>query len=96
MRPEVGQWYINDETKQQFEVVAVDPDSDAVEIQYFEGEIGEIDFESWYSLPLISMDAPEDWSGPYETDDYYLDDAEEAEGSEYIDNPYDHIEYTDH
>jgi hypothetical protein len=96
MRPDIGQWYLNDESKQQFEVVALDLDSDSVEIQYFEGEIDDMDFETWYSLPLISMDAPEDWSGPFETDDYYLDDSEEAEYSEWIDNPYDHIEHSDH
>lgn len=84
MRPEVGQWYFNEETKQQFEVVALDLDSDAIDIQYFEGEIGELDIETWYSLPLVEMTAPEDWSGPYETDDYYLDEAEEAEYSEHI------------
>lgn len=96
MRPEIGQWYLNEESKQQFEVVAMDVELDGIEIQYFEGEIGELDIETWYSLPLIQMDAPEDWSGPYETDDYYLDDSEEAEYSEHIDQFFNSIEHTDH
>lgn len=96
MRPEVGQWYINEESKQQFEVVALDMETDSIEIQYFEGEIDDLDFEDWYSLPLVTMDAPEDWSGPYETDDYYLDDAEEAEYSEHIDHFLHHSEHSEH
>ena len=60
--PIVGNWYKNVEEEKEFEVVAVDEDAQTVEIQYFEGEVEEIDLDSWYELVLEPIEAPEDWS----------------------------------
>lgn len=63
-QPYVGKWYRNHDINNIFEVVASDDDS--VEIQYFAGEIEEVDLDTWYDLDLKQIPAPEDWSGPFE------------------------------
>ncbi|MDX1655931.1 MAG: DUF6763 family protein [Candidatus Competibacteraceae bacterium] len=64
--PIVDNWYRNLETGEIFEVVALDERAGTVEIQYFEGEVEEIDLEAWYELVLEATNPPEDWSGPYD------------------------------
>ena len=64
--PIVGNWYKNVEEETEFEVVAVDEDAQTVEIQYFEGEVEEIDLDSWYEMVLEPIEPPEDWSGAYD------------------------------
>lgn len=77
-KPIVGCWYQDQEFLSTFEVVASDDKDACVEIQYFAGEIEELDLETWYELDLRAIPAPEDWSGPYELvkeDMGYSDDA---------------------
>lgn len=64
--PIVGNWYQNLDTQTEFEVVALDEDSQTVEIQYFDGELEEIDLDSWHEMVLEPIDPPEDWSGPFD------------------------------
>lgn len=66
-KPEVGEWYWDIEHKNRFEVVATD-DSGNIEIQYFGGEVEELDEDAWYNMRLVSIAAPKDWSGPFEVD----------------------------
>ncbi len=66
--PIVGTWYRNLDTDTDFEVITVDEDSGTVAIQYAEGELEEIDMDAWYELALEAIDAPEDWTGPFEVD----------------------------
>ncbi|ROR34896.1 DUF6763 family protein [Inmirania thermothiophila] len=85
--PRVGDWYRkpNGET---FEVVAVDEADETVEIQYFDGDLEEFDFESWYELDLEPIDPPEDWSGPFddlEPDDLGEDVAGHGPVGDYLD-----------
>lgn len=65
IRAEVGAWYQNN-VGQVFEVVAVDVDEGTVEIQYFEGEIEELDMDTWAELELTLIEPPEDWTGAYD------------------------------
>jgi len=67
--PIEGNWYLDLESNQKFEVVAVDEDSGTIEIQYFDGNIDEIDFDAWRELNLEPIEEPEDWTAP-------LDDVE--------------------
>ncbi|MBL8258400.1 MAG: hypothetical protein JNM60_01135 [Candidatus Competibacteraceae bacterium] len=67
--PIIGNWYRNEETGNDFEVVALDEDAQTIEIQYFDGEVEELDLDAWYELPLEMIEAPEDWSGPFDADD---------------------------
>jgi hypothetical protein len=79
--PIIGNWYRNEETGNDFEVIALDEDAQTVEIQYFDGELEELDLDAWYELPLEAIEAPEDWSGPFdamEPDDLgYEEESEE-------------------
>ena len=70
----VGNWYQNLEKGQEFEVIAVDEDSGLIEIQYFGGDVDEMDLESWSDLQLEVVDSPENWTGPM--DDIEVDDLD--------------------
>ena len=61
--PVIGQWY-EDIQKRRFEVVAVD--EDAVEIQFYDGDVEEVDMESWYLMNIVPAAEPNDASGPYD------------------------------
>jgi hypothetical protein len=77
--PIIGNWYRNEETGNDFEVVALDEDAQTVEIQDFDGELEELDLDAWYELPLEAIETPEDWSGPFdelEADDLGYDEEE--------------------
>ena len=50
--PIVGNWYKNQEYNSIFEVVANDELEENVQIQYFSGEIEEVDLDMWYQLNL--------------------------------------------
>ena len=84
--PIIGSWYRNQETSNDFEVVALDEDAQTIEIQYFDGELEELDLDAWYELPIEFIEAPEDWSGPFdemESDDLGYDKGEdEAKNNE--------------
>jgi len=63
INPQVGSWYRRSD-RRLFEVVATDADDATVEIQFFDGTIGELELEAWHQLVLEAIPAPEDWSGP--------------------------------
>ncbi|MFT5887203.1 MAG: hypothetical protein ACI9BO_000007 [Zhongshania sp.] len=78
LRPQLGCWYKDMETGELFEVVAVDDDSDSVETQLIDGELGQYYMESWRLLKLRQIEEPEDWRNAFELsdDDYrHLDDT---------------------
>lgn len=64
--PVIGSWYQDATEDQIFEVVAVDEYAGAVEIQYQDGEVSELDFETWQQMLLLPAKAPEDWRASYE------------------------------
>lgn len=70
--PIIGNWYRHLDKGQEFIVVALDDDRGLVEVQHFDGDIEEIERETWYGLPLETIEQPEDWTGPI--DDIELDD----------------------
>ena len=93
--PVVGDWYQNLQ-RRAFEVVAVDEEDDAIEIQYFDGEVEELDFDSWYELELEVIAAPKDPTGALddlERDD--LGDTERPSGSEDWNGPWNGIDRQD-
>jgi len=71
--PVPGQWYENLEEEESFRVLSVDEDSELLEIEYLDGDIEEIDLETWHEMDLERIQEPEGWS---ESDD---EDAEEEE-----------------
>ena len=82
-KPIVGNWYRGPDGLL-FEIVAIDAKEGMAEIQYFDGEVVELDLETWDDLGLEAMAEPEDWSGPYdemERDDLgYTDTGMQPEG----------------
>ena len=76
IQPEVGNWYENPEAETLFEVVAIDDDGSSLAVQYFDVELEEMDIETFWQLPLRTVEQPEDWSGPYEIDQEDRDDQD--------------------
>ena len=71
--PVPSQWYENVEEEESFRVLSVNEDSELIEIEYLDGDIEEIDLETWHEMDLERIEEPEGWS---ESDD---EDAEEDE-----------------
>jgi len=72
--PIAGNWYHSQEKDQKFEVIEVDEYRGIVEVQYFDGDLDQIDLEEWYDLDIEPIEPPEDWTGP--VDDEGRDDLE--------------------
>ncbi len=66
LAPRIGNWFISGADQQLFEVVAIDEHANTIELQYVDGEVSEIDMESWRHLHVEPAAAPEDWSAPFE------------------------------
>ena len=77
--PVPGQWYENLEDEESFRVLTVDEDSELVEIEYLDGEIEEIDLETWHEMDLEQTSEPEGWA---ESDEEEDDEEEEEEEDE--------------
>jgi hypothetical protein len=80
--PIVDNWYRYPDKGQAFRVVAADEKAGWVEIQYFDGNLEELDLDNWYRLELQPIEAPENWSGPLDVVE--LDDLA---GTEISDTP---------
>lgn len=65
--PVIGSWYEHEDKGQKFSVVEVDEDSGLVEVQFFDGSVDQIDFDDWYELQILPIEAPKDWSGPMDS-----------------------------
>jgi hypothetical protein len=93
-RPTIGAWYWDKENKDQvFEIVAIDPIEELLEIQYFNGEVEEIDFDAWYESHPISIAPPKDWSGPFEVEkDVYTELDDKAQHLDTWNDPLNQIE----
>ncbi len=59
--PVEGNWYLNLDNEQAFEVVSVDKDSGLIEIQYADGSLEEVDLNTWDELEIEPTEATEEW-----------------------------------
>ncbi len=66
--PVVGQWYRHPDADkgEMFQVVGIDVSDGTVEVQYFDGDIEELERDAWQMEGLQNCAAPEDWTGPYD------------------------------
>ncbi|HEX4049929.1 MAG TPA: DUF6763 family protein [Steroidobacteraceae bacterium] len=85
--PVVGQWYENVEETESFRVLSVDEDAELIEIEYLDGDIEELDLETWRELDLDKIEEPEGWAASHaeeeDDDDEDLDeDWDEDEDEE--------------
>ena len=87
--PVPGQWYENLEDEESFRVLTVDEDSELVEIEYLDGEIEEIDLETWHEMDLDQTAEPEGWA---ESDEEEDEEEEEEEDEEEDDDDWDEDE----
>jgi hypothetical protein len=84
--PTKGQWYENIEESESFRVLSVDEDAETVEIEYLDGDIEEIDLDTWSELDLDKIDEPEGWTGSENDED---DEDEEEEEDDDLDETWD-------
>jgi hypothetical protein len=61
-RAQLGQWYRNLDKGEIFRVVGLDTESRSIVIQSVDGDLDEIDEESWVTLPLGWAEPPEDFT----------------------------------
>jgi len=87
--PVPGQWYENVEEEEQFRVLSVDEDSELIEIEYLDGDIEEMDIETWHEMDLERIQEPEGWSESDDEDesdedeDWEEDDEDEDEDDDF-------------
>lgn len=77
--PVQGQWYEDLDEEGVFQVMSVDPDEELVTIQHENGEIEELDLDTWHELDLEKANQPEGWGGSAEEDDEEEDLEEDEE-----------------
>jgi len=58
----IGQWYTHLDKGEPFLVTGYDEKSRTIETQQINGDLDEIDEETWNTLPLELAEPPEDWS----------------------------------
>lgn len=80
--PVPGQWYENLEEEESFRVLSVDEDSELVEIEYLDGDIEEIDLETWHEMDLERTEEPEGWTGSAEEEEEEDDEEEDEDWDE--------------
>jgi len=78
--PVPGKWYESLDDEEVFRVLSVDEDAELIELQYEDGDVEEIDYETWTELDLELTEQPEGWSDDDdEDDDDELDEDEDDE-----------------
>jgi hypothetical protein len=77
--PIKGQWFEDLEENEIFLVLSVDPDAELVEIQYENGDIEEIDLDTWHELDLERAQQPEGWPSADDKEAESEDEPEEEE-----------------
>lgn len=77
--PVQGKWYEDLEENEVFKVLSVDPDQELVEVQYENGDIEEIDLDTWHELDLELSQEPEGWASDDEKPEVEEEEEEEDE-----------------
>ena len=80
--PIKGQWFEDLEENEIFRVLSVDPDEEIVEVQYENGDIEEMDLDTWHELDLERAEEPEGWASDEEEDKAEKKEAEEEDDDE--------------
>jgi len=90
--PAKGQWYENVEEDEIFRVLSVDEDAELVEIEYLDGDIEEMDIDTWHEMDLEKIPEPEGWAAKDEEEE---EDEEEDLDDEDEDDDWDDDEDED-
>ena len=70
-QPSIDVWY-KTSTGDIFEVVAVDPQDDSIEIQYLDGSLEELDSDAWQSAEPKVIDPPHEAMGDDYEEQFFL------------------------
>lgn len=65
----VGQWYRRPDTEELFQVIDWEEPSGTVRIQMFDGNLDELEEDTWRVLSPEPVEPPEDWTGPLDNVD---------------------------
>jgi hypothetical protein len=85
--PVVGKWFRDLDEEESFLVLSVDEDDELVEIQHVDGDVEEIDLDTWNELDLEPTAEPEGWSGSEDDDEDDEDwDEDEDEDDDWDDD----------
>jgi len=84
--PVKGQWFEDLEENEIFLVLSVDPDAELVEIQYENGDIEEIDLDTWHELDLERTTEPEGWASDSGDEDEEDDDVDDEDDEDWDDD----------
>jgi hypothetical protein len=87
--PVQGKWYEDLEENEVFKVLSVDPDQELVEVQYENGDIEEIDLDTWHELDLEQAEEPEGWASDDEDEDEEEEEDEDEEDWDEDDDDWD-------
>jgi hypothetical protein len=77
--PVQGKWYEDLEENEVFKVLSVDPDQELVQVQYENGDLEEIDLDTWHELDLEQAEEPEGWASDTEEKEEKEEEEEEDE-----------------
>ena len=80
--PVAGQWYENIDENESFRVLSVDADSELIEIEYLDGDIEELDLDTWREFDLDKIDQPEGWSAPEDEEEEEKEKADKDDEDE--------------
>jgi hypothetical protein len=83
--PQIGQWYERQDPTEFFQVTGIDDHARTVEIQSLNGDIGEIDWDTWSVLPLSFAKPPEDATMPL--DEIEADDLAAVRAEATLEDP---------
>ena len=75
--PVQGQWYEDLEENEVFRVLSLDPDEEIIEVQYENGDIEEMDLDTWHELDLERAQEPEGWASDDDEDEEEEDEDED-------------------
>ena len=79
IRAEPGEWYLDVQSGNAFQVVGVDEEEGSIDVQFADGAVAEFLMDDWEAMSLARSEQPEDWAGPY--DDLQPDDIGLPEAS---------------
>jgi hypothetical protein len=75
--PVAGKWFRDLEEDETFQVLSVDEDQELVEIQHLDGDVEEIDLDTWHEMDVEPTEEPEGWSGSGDDEDEEPEDDDE-------------------
>jgi hypothetical protein len=82
-RAEIGQWYLRRDTGEVFLVTGQDDRSRTIEIQAIDGDLDEMEIDTWGETPLECVEPPGDANGPL--DNVEVNEDEDSDSVTQID-----------